>query len=376
MVELVSQAITLPEEGESVKWWQLAYSRTVEDFADGAKSGSTLFIGTTDEDFTPNTNSNLIIGQDVDRIFGPLINNKWDPVELGIASETDAADLTKQFTIDVANVMTNLTLQIEGQDITVSQIEGQDIPISEGFRLGEGPFDFEVVEGNALESGLAPGDYTDAFADGYYLGIDTSLLPSLPDGIDVDSGGIFQLGSLPEVDDDNPLKGTYDGFRAVGDLPITQTYNFKFDLNEVPGTNKDDNLTGTGERDKIEAGNGKDNLTGGGGNDYLNGGNGKDVLNGTGLDADGFGEIDVLDGGNGKDTYVLGDGTNTYYVGGGNSDYALILNYQKNEVLQLGSADYDVRGGDTFGGQSGASIYDGDDLVAFLVGVSSSDVVI
>ena len=381
MTELLFQAITGPQPGESIEWWQLAYSRSVEDFADGAKSGSTLFIGTTDENFTPKTDSNLTIGQDVDRIFGPLINNKWDPVELGIASESDDiepddVELTKQFTIDVANTMTNLTLQIEGQDILVSQVEFQDIPDSEGFRLGEGPFKFKVKPGNALETELDPGKYTDAFADGYWVGFDTSLLPSFPDGIDIDSGGTFALGSLPEVEDDNPLKGTYDDFRAEGDLDITQSYNFKFDLNEIPGTNKNNNLKGTARRDKIEGGNGRDRLTGGRGNDYLDGGNGKDILNGTGRRADGSGEIDVLRGGNGKDIFVLGHCSKPYYLGGGDSDYAIIEDFKiQNDLFKLGSdpGDYDVNGDYTIGGRSGAGVSFHGDLVAIVVGVSAND---
>ncbi len=388
--ELLFQAITGPQPGESIKWWQLAYSRSVDDFADGAKSGSTLFIGTTDEGFSPKTDSNLTIGQNVKRIFGPLINNKWDPVELGLANPDDPIDpdpitsedvaLTKQFTIDVANTMTISELKIEGEDKEVSQVEFEDIPDSEGFRLGEGPFKFKVKPGNALETGLDPGKYTDAFSDGYWVGFDTSLLPSFPDGIDIDSKGTFALGSLPEVPDSNPLKETYYDFlrNEVGELTITQTYNFQFDLNEVTGSNKNNSLKGTAGRDKIEGGNGRDRLTGAGGNDYLDGGNGRDILNGTGpgLRNDGSGEIDVLRGGDGKDIFVLGQGSKTYYLGGGDSDYAIIEDFNTDDDLfRLGSrpCKYDLNEDYTIGGRDGVGISLHGDLVAIVVGELSAD---
>jgi len=185
------------------------------------------------------------------------------------------------------------------------------------------------------------------------------------------SGGVFQLGSLPEVAEDNPLKGTYDGYREVGDLPINQNFNIEFDLNVVSGTNKKDILIGTRLRDELIGGDNNDYLIAGLGNDYVSGGNGDDILNGTRRLAMGIGEIDVLEGGNGKDTFVLGKWNQAYYIGEGDLDYALIQDYNSKDTIWLGSDEFTLDSENyTFGGQTGTAILVDNDLVAFLVDVT------
>lgn len=384
MTELLFQAITQPQSGESTKWWQLFYSETKADFADGVQFGDTLFIK------APETNSPLTIGEDVKRIFAPLINVKFDPIEVTLTNdEIELPDLDEepeqfaQFVTDVETFVTDIANTAQNLFIT---IEGQGVSNPEDYRQAEGPFSFTVAFDNDLQSTLSGGNYDNAFADGFYVGFDPSLLPSFPDGIDVNFGGEFDLTGLVDENDPtlppgNTLDPIYEQFSGFGVFPQDLTYTFKFDLNEVPGSNKRNNLKGTAGRDKIEAGNGKDRLTGAGGNDYLDGGNGQDILNGTGRGADGSGEIDVLRGGNGKDIFVLGRSSTTYYLGGGDSDYAIIEDFKiQNDLFKLGSnpGNYVVNGDYTIGGQSGAGIsfqdYDGNlDLVAIVVGVSVND---
>lgn len=75
-------------------------------------------------------------------------------------------------------------------------------------------------------------------------------------------------------------------------------------LADITGTNGDDNLDGTSERDNINGLEGNDTINGLGDNDNLIGGLGSDTLNGgEGNDyLQGGAEADSLNGGNGKDT--------------------------------------------------------------------------
>ncbi|NEQ39352.1 MAG: hypothetical protein F6K40_25095 [Okeania sp. SIO3I5] len=100
---------------------------------------------------------------------------------------------------------------------------------------------------------------------------------------------------------------------------------FLNNLNQIQGTEEDDNLTGTPENDGIFGDTGNDILTGDAGNDFINGGDGNDILTG------GLG-VDRLRGGDGQDTFVFNTSSEVDWV----SDFIV-----GEDILQL-SADFGV----------------------------------
>ena len=139
----------------------------------------------------------------------------------------------------------------------------------------------------------------------------------------------------------------------------------------LDGKNGNDALDGQGGSDRLLGGSGNDTLEGGGnddilkgqvGNDLLAGGGGSDRLSGNrgndiliGVDLGGRRiikkEIDTLSGGIDADIYRLGDTNSVYYDDGlaatpGIDDYALILQLQPGDTIELHGVQSDYTLGD------------------------------
>ena len=173
------------------------------------------------------------------------------------------------------------------------------------------------------------------------------------------------------------------------------------------GRGGNDTLIGGGGNDFLFGESGDDILTGGFGNDILSGGDGNDRLEGTGAffpnptssRSRGAGEIDTLIGGAGQDFFQLWSSNGAFgspsapsgggasYRFQGNSDYALIVDFNKSEdIIELRSTetnsvgvpsgtiiDYSI-GATPEGVPQGAGIYVNNlgvqpDLIAILPGV-------
>lgn len=178
------------------------------------------------------------------------------------------------------------------------------------------------------------------------------------------------------------------------------------------GRGGNDTITSGGGNDFLFGESGNDTLIGGFGNDFLYGGDGNDRLEGTGAfffnpsssRSRGAGEIDTLIGGAGKDTFQLWSyngafgspsapsGGGASYRFQGNSDYALIVDFNKSEdMIELRSKEtnsvgvpsgtiinYSI-GATPEGVQQGAGIYVNNlgvqsDLIAILPGVDPNSV--
>ena len=85
--------------------------------------------------------------------------------------------------------------------------------------------------------------------------------------------------------------------------------------NQISGRNGDDRIFGKGGNDRLDGGAGNDRLDGGSGNDRLDGGSGNDRL-------DGGSGNDRLDGGSGNDRLTGGDGSDSLN-GGPGLDYGI-----------------------------------------------------
>ncbi|MEB3281746.1 MAG: calcium-binding protein [Lyngbya sp.] len=118
----------------------------------------------------------------------------------------------------------------------------------------------------------------------------------------------------------------------------------------LKGEKGDDLLNGGEGDDLLDGGDRKDTIIGGTGNDTLNGGDNDDVLIGVDPTASqpGMGEVDTLTGDEpgdeDDDIFVLGDESQAYYDDGNEADYALITDFDDQDVIQLsGSAgDYEL----------------------------------
>jgi RHS repeat-associated protein len=152
------------------------------------------------------------------------------------------------------------------------------------------------------------------------------------------------------------------------------------DDNFTAGTGNDDLQGGFGN-DTLNGGDGVDNLIGSFGNDTLNGGSGNDRLFGDDgndiLDGsfgnvllDGGNGLDVLTGGAGRDTFVL-----TNYATQGDADYALVKDLSFSEdVAQLDAAvtNYTLSDTSPIPGVTGASLYQGTELIAIFEGKTAA----
>lgn len=113
----------------------------------------------------------------------------------------------------------------------------------------------------------------------------------------------------------------------------------------LKGGDGSDSLDGGSGKDRLYGGTGDDILTGGSGKDRLFGGEGADLIIGVDVTSLGTGDRDKLRGDAGADTFVLGNASGAFYNDGndsksGKSDYALILDFETGDTIQLnGSAD-------------------------------------
>jgi Ca2+-binding RTX toxin-like protein len=135
----------------------------------------------------------------------------------------------------------------------------------------DGANKLEGGTGNDLLTGGKGGDWLDGG-----IGVDTASYAASEDGVTVDL-----------TNNANNKDG-----EAAGDQ--------LFNIENIIGTTKDDDLTGDGNGNKLGGGEGADTLDGGAGNDLLDGG-----LAG-----------DTLEAGAGNDTLLGGDGSDTLLLGG------------------------------------------------------------
>ncbi|WP_413160407.1 calcium-binding protein [Capilliphycus salinus ALCB114379] len=95
-----------------------------------------------------------------------------------------------------------------------------------------------------------------------------------------------------------------------------------------------DFMYGQEGNDSVFGGQGDDIISGDSGNDLVSGDLGNDALFGIDILAlnPGSGEIDTLTGGPGSDSFFIGDSVTNYYTGAGNGDYALITDFNQQEL--------------------------------------------
>ena len=153
---------------------------------------------------------------------------------------------------------------------------------------------------------------------------------------------------------------------ADGTFGVYQVSFRHEEINVINGTNRADVLIGEETDDLINGANGADLLIGLAGKDTLEGERGRDVLIGVDPQSStpGLGEIDVLVGGLGNDFFTLGDFNHTFYDDGdsntnGNTDYALIEDFKKVDLIVLKGAanDYLLESNFSIGEASGTAIF-------------------
>ncbi|BAZ88525.1 calcium-binding protein [Dolichospermum compactum] len=238
-----------------------------------------------------------------------------------------------------------------------ASIDGVEIPNLLNYRQkSDQPFSYTLPEDNISDI-PGGGTFGGVLADGYWVGIG-NLSPE---------DHVIKFGGSVEFNADNPGP----------DFVVDITYNISFDLNEIKGTNRKDTLFGTNGWDEIKGLNGNDYIVGREGNDALYGGNGRDTLIGVNPYAcnPGLGEIDIFYGGKGRDTFVLGNSRQAYYQGKGLQDYALIKDFNTQDIIQLhgNRCSYELSETYSLGGKSGTSIFlkDTSELIGFVEGVTS-----
>ena len=115
--------------------------------------------------------------------------------------------------------------------------------------------------------------------------------------------------------------------------------------NVLVGDRRGNVANGKQGNDRILGKGGNDKLIGDEGNDILVGGGGRDRLIGVNAlaNAPGQGERDQLRGGGDRDLFVLGDNKQAYYDDGRRKDFALILDLQAIDKVQLHGTRGDYR---------------------------------
>ncbi|NJR38914.1 MAG: DUF2974 domain-containing protein [Leptolyngbyaceae cyanobacterium CSU_1_4] len=126
--------------------------------------------------------------------------------------------------------------------------------------------------------------------------------------------------------------------------------------NVINGNQGNDQILGKGGNDLLRGGGGDDSIRGDGGNDQLIGDEENDILTGGGgrdrligvntqATAPGQGERDQLQGGGDRDLFILGDNNQAYYDDGRRRDFALILDLQAIDKIQLSGSrsDYQIQ---------------------------------
>lgn len=324
---------------------------TLSDLAENNRIGNIqLLAGVYNQ---TNTATRTITIDPSYNLFFPIVNTTWIP-EMG--ETTGYPGILPKYANEVKTILNES--MAGASDLHVS-IDGIEIPnIKDYFQKANNKY--FVSYGGLLDDPNPDDGITEVgptYAAGFYMGI--SALPA-----EVNGHTIHFQGSI--------LK---ESKKASFTLDIT--YNIRYEFNEVIGTNGNDlSLNGTAQSDLIQGLDGADVLIGMEGNDNLNGGNNNDLLIGTNpeLTNPGFGEIDILNGGEGADTFVLGGRSTAYYLGNGSRDYALIKDLTQDDTVQLhqvkGSQSYTFTM-ETLLGHSGTAISLGDDLIAFVEGVTA-----
>ena len=162
------------------------------------------------------------------------------------------------------------------------------------------------------------------------------------------NGGAGDDTLLGEKDDDLLDGGGGDDLLSGGDRE--DTLNGGQGNDTLNGGDNDDLLDGGGGDDLLSGGDREDTITGGQGNDTLLGGDNDDVLIGVDPTASqpGMDEVDTLTGDEpgdeDDDIFVLGDESQVYYDNGNEADYALITDFDDQDMIRLsGSAgDYEL----------------------------------
>jgi Ca2+-binding RTX toxin-like protein len=137
---------------------------------------------------------------------------------------------------------------------------------------------------------------------------------------------------------------------TVNNVPFLGTLNFSVhNFLHVRGTPSADRITGSGKGNFLDGQGGNDTLTGSAGSDTLVGGSGIDLLNGADDFYRGFLEVDSLTGGSNNDGFIVGDRSGSYYRFNGFSDYALIRDFTRGDLIQLGAGETYQTRRDSFG---------------------------
>lgn len=233
-------------------------------------------------------------------------------------------------------------------------------PVNDNPLLVSGPA-LTIAENNTFVAALQAIDI-DSSAVSYALvgGADQALFT-------LTSDGRLAFAKAPDFEKptDNGADNTYDIVVAVSDgdggqstqaLSVTVT-----DLNEIPGTKKDDTIKGTEGDDDIDGGKGNDKINGQDGDDWIKGGPGKNILKGGGgkdrieggKDQDkikGGADDDNLKGGGKKDNISGDEGNDVIYGGKG------------NDKVEGGPGDDFIKGGagkNTLKGEGGKDLIEG-----------------
>jgi Ca2+-binding RTX toxin-like protein len=164
---------------------------------------------------------------------------------------------------------------------------------------------------------------------------------------------------------DNVIFGNYRNERISGKRGDDLLVGFGGD-DILSGGRGNDTLDGGSGQDIVLGDRGDDKLYGGAGDDLLDGGSGNDLIRGgTGDDLIASGEgNDVLYGGAGRDIFVLDDGKGSATI----KDFRVLQDkFTLPDDLDFGDVKLAQQG-------SNAAIYDGDDLLAILLNVSTNQI--
>jgi len=143
-----------------------------------------------------------------------------------------------------------------------------------------------------------------------------------------------------------------DGTGGLYDANLNDlTHDTYVSIENVNGTNFDDNIYGNSGNNVINGGGGNDILHTGGGNDTIHGGDGGDVIdtrdehwNPTGGDNHLYGDAgsDFIEGGSGND-YIDGGTDNDWLYGNGGND--ILVGGDGNDILEGGAGADSIDGG-------------------------------
>jgi Ca2+-binding RTX toxin-like protein len=235
----------------------------------------------------------MVLAPEVDVVNNLFINNRSDITGGGVYVWKETANI-------VNNTFSSNSSQEQGSAITAEN--GANVQVSNSI----------VWDNNSTQSGdqVYAKNVVDRFAEAI-ISVSNSLvengfsglsnIDSDPQFVDSNRGdyrlesgsGAIDVGNnqvvIVEVDLDNQP-------RIVNNIVDLGAYEFSQTINEITGTNRNDNLSGTADADLILGLGGRDRINGRSGNDTLDGGTGNDSLTGS------VGN-DILIGGRGNDRF-------------------------------------------------------------------------